>query len=148
MLLARQSVSKRARRSPQRMMRPEVHQLWWGPHSDFHDWLHIVLPGASIRRKRHENVMSNVIVSQMFVLAIKGGSTTNRWLTAMDTPTDTHKGPHPTPLHLCPYGLDGLAPLAVFAPAPPDTTPPLSLRLRQQICGTIFHISSSQNPPP
>src|SRR5260370_518404 len=97
MHLARQSVSKRARRSPQLTRRPEFHRLWWGPHSDFHDWPHIVLPGASIRRKRHENVMSNVIVSQMFVLAIKGGSTTNRWLVAMDTPTDTHKGPHPTP---------------------------------------------------
>src|SRR5260370_8597037 len=136
MHLARQSVSKRARRSPQRRMRPEVHQLWWGPHSDFHDWLHIVLPGASIRRKRHENVMSNVIVSQMFVLAIKGGSTTNRGLAATDTPT----GPHPTPLHPCPYGLDGFALLSVFAPPPPNTTPPLPLTFPNPISPTIFHL--------
>src|SRR6266852_9488189 len=84
------------------------------------------------------NEGSLLLVSQMFVLAIKGGSTTNRGLAAADTPTDTHKGPHPTPLHPCPYGLDGLALLSVFAPAPPDTTPPLSLRLRHPICGRIF----------
>ena len=89
------------------------------------------------------NEGSLLLVSQMFVLAIKGGSTTNRGLAATDTPTDTHKGPHTTPLHPCPYGLDGLALLSVFAPAPPDITPPLSLRLRHPICGRIFHGGST-----
>src|SRR5712692_8745020 len=52
------------------------------------------------------NEGSLLLVSQMFVLAIKGGSTTNRGLAATDTPTDTHKGPHTTPLHPCPYVYD------------------------------------------
>src|SRR6266852_4613386 len=67
------------------------------------------------------NEGSLLLVSQMFVLAIKGGSTTNRGLAATDTPTDSTPvptawmvsrfclsslQPHPTSHHLCPYVYD------------------------------------------
>jgi len=38
-------------------------QLCWKPYSSCHDRLYLILSGASIKRTRHENVMSIVMGS-------------------------------------------------------------------------------------
>ena len=34
---------------------------YWRPHSSCHEWLYLILSGASIKIKRHENVMRIVM---------------------------------------------------------------------------------------